>query len=81
MQVETRGLQVYRKFKITPEITCITIFGGLFICTVMEGCGRRLRDEPSYRALQEHYETVGSKILMRKLFEDDQKRFEKFRFV
>ncbi|CAB3991863.1 Glucose-6-phosphate isomerase [Paramuricea clavata] len=44
----------------------------------MEGCGRRLRDDPSYKALQEHYQTVGSKIHMRKLFEEDEKRFEKF---
>jgi hypothetical protein len=47
----------------------------------MERGGRRLRDDPSYKALQEHYEAVGSKIHMRKLFEEDPKRFEKFRFV
>ena len=48
----------------------------------MEGCARvRLRDEPSYKAVQEHYENFASNTHMRKLFEDDQTRFEKFRFV
>ncbi|XP_028416242.1 glucose-6-phosphate isomerase-like [Dendronephthya gigantea] len=44
----------------------------------MDDSGRRLRDDPTFKALQEHYDAVGSKIHMRKLFEDDSKRFDKF---
>ena len=47
----------------------------------MGDSGRKLRDDPIFKALQEHFETVGSKIHMRKLFKDDPKRFDKFRFV
>ena len=47
----------------------------------MEGRGKRLKDDPSFKALQNHYDSVGSKVHMRKLFEDDPKRFEKFRCV
>ena len=40
-----------------------------------------LKKDPAFKALQEHYETIGSKIHMRKLFDEDPKRFDKFRYV
>ncbi|XP_046842244.1 glucose-6-phosphate isomerase-like [Xenia sp. Carnegie-2017] len=39
---------------------------------------KQLKDDACYKSLEEHYKAVGSKIHMRKLFEEDTKRFEKF---
>lgn len=38
-----------------------------------------LRDDPAFKALQDHYDKVGSKMHMRKLFDEDPERFDKFR--
>lgn len=38
-----------------------------------------LRDDGAFKALQNHFDNVGSKLHMRKLFDEDPRRFDKFR--
>lgn len=58
---------------LTIYFTDILFCYGLFFCLV------GVQDLPAWRALQAHYDTIGSKLNMDQLFKDDPNRFDKFK--